>query len=144
MKETWNLDPIYRGFDDPAFLADMEKLKTMAQQYNAFAAELESLNALDGLRKGIAWEEELTALARKLATYAQLTDSTKAIGGFYTTRQLLGVTQTIADCRAAFADITREQVVAAARRMMPDTVYFLCGTGAAQDEGEEDEYDEEE
>ena len=75
MKETWNLDPIYRGFDDPAFLADMEKLKTMAQQYNAFAAELESLDALDGLRKGIAWEEELTALARKLATYAQLRQS---------------------------------------------------------------------
>jgi hypothetical protein len=32
VKEIWNLDPIYRGFEDPAFGADMEKLKTMAQQ----------------------------------------------------------------------------------------------------------------
>ena len=72
MKETWNLDPIYRGFEDPAFLADMEKLKTMAQDYNAFAAGLETMDALTGLRKGIAWEEDLTALVRKLATYAQL------------------------------------------------------------------------
>lgn len=75
MKETWNLDPIYRGFDDPAFLADMENLKTMAQGYNAFAAELEKLDPLTGLRRGIAWEEELTDLARKLATYAQLRQS---------------------------------------------------------------------
>ena len=75
MKEIWNLDPIYRGFEDPAFGADMEKLKNMAQQYNAFAADLESLDGLAGLRKGIVWEEELTALARKLATYAQLRQS---------------------------------------------------------------------
>ena len=31
MKETWNLDPIYRGFEDPAFAADLEKLKTMKE-----------------------------------------------------------------------------------------------------------------
>ena len=27
MNEVWNLDVIYRGFDDPAFAADMEKLE---------------------------------------------------------------------------------------------------------------------
>ena len=32
MNETWNLDPIYRGFDDPAFEADMAALKEKAQE----------------------------------------------------------------------------------------------------------------
>ena len=29
MNEVWNLDVIYRGFDDPAFAADMEKLEKL-------------------------------------------------------------------------------------------------------------------
>ena len=72
MNEVWNLDPIYQGFDDPAFGADMKTLENMAEQYNAFAMTLAELDDLEGLRQGIAWEEKLTALARKLATYAQL------------------------------------------------------------------------
>jgi len=75
VKETWNLDPIYRGFEDPAFGADLEKLKDMASRYVDFAAGLEGMDPLTGLREGIVWEEELTALARKLATYAQLRQS---------------------------------------------------------------------
>ena len=37
MNEVWNLDVIYRGFDDPAFAADMEKLEKLVQDYAAFA-----------------------------------------------------------------------------------------------------------
>ena len=33
MNEVWNLDVIYRGFDDPAFAADMEKLEKLVQDY---------------------------------------------------------------------------------------------------------------
>ena len=75
MNEVWNLDPIYRGFDDPAFTADMDTLREKAAQYNAFAAELPNLDAGEGLRRGIEWEETLTALARKLAFYCQLRQS---------------------------------------------------------------------
>ena len=75
MQDRWNLDPMYRGFEDPAFRADLEKLKTMANQYHDFAANLESMDALTGLRQGTIWEEELTALARKLAIYSQLRQS---------------------------------------------------------------------
>ena len=28
MNDVWNLDPLYQGFEDPAFEADLEKLKT--------------------------------------------------------------------------------------------------------------------
>jgi len=75
MKDTWNLDKIYRGFEDPAFGADLEALKNMASEYAAFAQKLEQMEPLAGLRQGICWEEKLTALARKLATYTQLRQS---------------------------------------------------------------------
>ena len=72
MNEVWNLDPMYRGFDDPAFAADLAKLKTMTEDYAAFAGRLPEMDALAGLKEGIAWEENLTDLGRKLAIYAQL------------------------------------------------------------------------
>jgi len=75
MKDVWNLDRIYRGFEDPAFGADLDALKETAARYNAFAGNLEAMDARTGLRQGIALEEELTALSRKLATYAQLRQS---------------------------------------------------------------------
>ena len=75
MKDRWNLDPIYRGFEDPAFAADLEKLKSMAAEYIAFTAGLESMETLAGLREGIVREEKLTALVMQLATYAQLRQS---------------------------------------------------------------------
>ena len=75
MNEVWNLDPIYRGFEDPAFVGDLEKLEALANQYNEFAAGLEMMDILEGLRQGVLWEEKLTDLAKKLATYAQLRQS---------------------------------------------------------------------
>ena len=76
MNEVWNLDPIYKGFDDPAFSADLEALQALAKQYNAFAANLADMEPLAGLKQGIAWEEKLTDLAMKLLEYAQLRQST--------------------------------------------------------------------
>lgn len=75
MNEVWNLDVIYRGFDDPAFAADMEKLEKLVQDYVAFAGELDKQTPLDGLKKGIALEEALTVLTAKLGEYASLRQS---------------------------------------------------------------------
>ncbi len=77
MKGTWNLDPIYLGFDDPAFSADTEKLQALVQQVTAFAEELKNEgDAREKLRKGIKLEEELSCLASKLAGYSSLRQST--------------------------------------------------------------------
>ena len=76
MNEFWDLNKIYKGFDDPAFAADMDTLKEMVAGYNAFAAGIAGVDALDGLKQGVAWEEQLTEKAMKLATYAQLRQST--------------------------------------------------------------------
>lgn len=75
MNEVWNLDVIYRGFDDPAFAADMEKLEKLVKDYAAFAGELVGQTPLDGLKKGIALEETLTVLTAKLGEYASLRQS---------------------------------------------------------------------
>ena len=72
MNDVWNLDPIYRGFDDPAFAADLQALRDMAREYNAFAAELGNMESAEGLKEGVLWQEKLTALAKKLIDYAQL------------------------------------------------------------------------
>ncbi len=76
MNEVWNLDPIYKGFDDPAFEGDLQTLKDCVGGYNAFAAQLPGLTPVEGLRQGIAWEERITLLVMKLANYASLRQST--------------------------------------------------------------------
>ena len=76
MNEFWNLDPIYKGFDDPAFSADMDALRACVADYNAFVGTLSTLSPLEGLRAGIAWEEKIMNLVMKLANYASLRQST--------------------------------------------------------------------
>ena len=75
MEEVWNLDAIYRGFEDPAFAADMQALQEVVIGFNTFADGLEATETLEGLREGIAWEEKLTELGMQLAIYAQLRQS---------------------------------------------------------------------
>lgn len=40
MNEVWNLDPIYQGFDDPAFARDVEALQLTLSQLEAFVKTL--------------------------------------------------------------------------------------------------------
>ena len=72
MNEFWNLDPIYKGFDDPAFEADMAALKQKVTEISAFSAQLPSLSAIQGLTQGIALQEQFSDLVSKLANYASL------------------------------------------------------------------------
>ena len=72
MNGLWNLDPIYRGFDDPAFEGDLEKLKQKVAEITAFTAALADSEPLAGLKTGISLEEEVNLLAYKLAGYASL------------------------------------------------------------------------
>ena len=72
MNERWNLDPIYLGFDDPAFEKDMTELKAQVENIAAYAAQLPTLAPVDGLKKGIALQEKFYELVSKLAGYASL------------------------------------------------------------------------
>ena len=72
MNEVWNLDPIYKGFDDPSFAADMAALKEQTKRLTEFAAELSGKEPLAGLKEGIALQEAFSDLVGKLAGYASL------------------------------------------------------------------------
>jgi len=72
MNEVWNLEPIYKGFDDPSFAADMEALQQQVEAFAAFTATLPEAEPAQGLKEGLAQQEKLAALAEKLAGYASL------------------------------------------------------------------------
>ena len=75
MNEVWNLDPIYKGFDDPAFEQDLNTLKEKVAEFTAFTQTLAEAEPTAALRKAIALEEELTNLVSKLAQFASLRQS---------------------------------------------------------------------
>ena len=72
MNEVWNLDGIYKGFDDPAFESDLQELKRKVEEFSVFADGLGEADALAGLKAGIALEERITDLVNRLAEYASL------------------------------------------------------------------------
>ncbi len=75
MNEVWNLDPIYKGFDDPAFEADIAAGKEKLQEFADFTAGLKDMDPAAALRKGIALQEQIEALVSKLGLYASLRQS---------------------------------------------------------------------
>lgn len=72
MNEFWNLDPIYKGFDDPAFDRDMVALREKVSLIVAFVDTLPTLSPIEGLTQGIALQEQFSDLVGKLAGYASL------------------------------------------------------------------------
>ena len=78
MNERWNLDPIYTGFDDPSFEADLAAAKEKLAAFSALAADLAKAEPLDALKEGIRLQEQLSELAGKLGLYASLRQSTNS------------------------------------------------------------------
>ena len=72
MNEVWNLDPIYKGFSDPAYEADMTELAGLAEKIQKFSADLAGMDSMKGLKEGISLQEQFSELISKLAGYASL------------------------------------------------------------------------
>ena len=72
MNDVWKLDNIYKDFSDPAFSQDLEKLKKLVADGNAYMAKLTEADPAEGLRTGISILEEITEVAGKLMSYAML------------------------------------------------------------------------
>ena len=106
MNDVWNLDPIYKGFDDPAFAADMAAMGDTAKELENFAAGLQTMEPLDGLRKGIALQERFSDLIEKLAGYASLRQAANTRDGEAGSRmgQIMAVYSTVAAPMAAYQD----------------------------------------
>ena len=75
MNEVWNLDPIYKGFDDPAFEADLTSAKEAIAQFTEFVQQLQEQEPKAALRRGIELQETISTYAEKLGLYASLRQS---------------------------------------------------------------------
>ena len=110
-------------------------------EQNRELAERAILEQLDVMRRGEFDDAEWNAAKKSLEnSYRQVEDSTRSIANFYELRAVLGVDQTPDSCRARFAALTREQVIAAAQHLTVDTILFQRGTddGDGEEEGMDD------
>ena len=106
MNEVWNLDPIYKGFDDPAFESDLTAAKEKLAAFTAFTATLAEADPAQALLTGITMEEELTELAGKLGLFASLRQSANTRDGEAASQmgRLMAVYSGMAAPEAAFED----------------------------------------
>ena len=106
MNDIWNLDPIYKGFEDLAFAEDMKGLENVAKELTAFAATLSETDPLEGLKKGIALQEKFSDLINKLAGFASLRQAANTRDAEAGSRmgQIMSVYSGVAAPMAAFQD----------------------------------------
>ena len=106
MNEVWNLEPIYHGFDDPAFNQDLAELKVTVSDFAKWSQDLASVDPLEGLKSGIAQQEKLVTIGSKLVEYAMLRQSANTLDSEAGSRigQIMAVFSSVAGPQAAFQD----------------------------------------
>lgn len=77
MNKEWSLDILYKSYEDPEFLADLEKLDAVIVKTKEYAAgPMMNEEPAVGLENIIAYQEEYTKLMMKLYNYVSLRQST--------------------------------------------------------------------
>ncbi len=71
----WNLEVLYKGFDDPQYIADFEKMEQQLKAFAAFAQQLDTLVPAEALHMSIEKQENLEEIIMKLVSYASLRQS---------------------------------------------------------------------
>ena len=104
MNDVWNLDPIYRGFDDPAFGQDLAELKVTVSDFAKWSQDLASVDPMEGLKSGIAQQEKLVTIGSKLVEYAMLRQSANTLDAEAGSRigQIMAVFSSVAGPQAVF------------------------------------------
>ena len=69
---TWNLDILYKGFDDPSFTADSEKINVLIEELKALSEEAEQLPGGELLSRYVTLSETLVATFTKLMIFSSL------------------------------------------------------------------------
>lgn len=94
------------------------------------------LSELEDIKRGNVTNAELDAAKKSIYNvYSSLCDSPDAIERFYLGRLINGVDVDIAEFLDKINSLTLEDVMNAASKITPHTLFFLCGNG----DGEEDE-----
>ena len=144
MNAVWNLSTIYTGFDDPRFEEDLKASEAKIADYAAFAEQLAVLRPLDGLKNGIALEEEISCLVGKLGLYCSLRQSadTRDAEAVSQMGRLMGICSAVAAPEAAFHEwaaglpdlmelIEQDEVLRQYRFLfskMQDSIRYLLGS----------------
>ena len=76
MKDTWSLDKLYLGYDDPQFNADLEALKADIETMKEMASSLSHDNELETLKAIVAIQESSKAKVMKLYSFIELKQAT--------------------------------------------------------------------
>lgn len=75
MNDTWSLDVLYRGYDDPKFLEDLKKADQICDNMNELSKTLSKYETKDALNRIVDVLEEMTAIAESLGVYCSLRQS---------------------------------------------------------------------
>lgn len=101
---------------------------------NRAVAEKAIFDQLEAVKTGDFTEDEQnSALLSLVNSYRELTDSARAMETWYLGRRLAGDMSDPEDVVASLQAVTRDEIIAAAKRAMPDTIYFLNGTLKGED-----------
>ena len=105
MNSVWNLDVLYKGFEDENYGKDMARFQSLVEKFNSFAKNLsQCTDAKAALVEGLTMEEELHDLVGKMAGYANLRQAanTKDQEAGSKMGQILGIYSGLAGATAAF------------------------------------------
>ncbi len=76
MKANWNLDVLYKGYDDPKFKEDTNLFIQHCEAFNTYATTLEKYDVLTNLKNIISLYENMQVVGRDLRVFCSLKQST--------------------------------------------------------------------
>lgn len=76
MSMNWDLEIIYKGYDDPKYLADIEKVKLLIDKIKQRVVGIENQDPIIVIEEELRLEEELTVVLSDLFSYSSLRSST--------------------------------------------------------------------
>ena len=131
MNTEWSLDVLYKGYDDPAYQQDLEKLDTLINKLHTFAENLGKDSDKDTVIEYVALTEEFSLLVTKLYSYTELresTDTTNSETTSYLNRIQLKISATSKDSAKIdkyIANIANlDEIVASDGSLKEYTFYF--------------------
>ena len=106
MNDVWNLASIYPDFSHPSFEADLALCKEKIDQFTALTRTLETRAPLAALKEGILLQEEFTALAERLSSYAMFRQAADSRDGDALSQlgRMMGIFSASAAPEAAFQE----------------------------------------
>lgn len=106
MKETWSLDDLYLGYEDPAFLDDFALVKQMVEKINALPEQMDHAKDAESLVLLLQTEELFSETVAKLGSYISLRQSTDTTDS--KTVALMGQLEQVAsECAKSLAILDR-------------------------------------